>query len=192
MTVTEVELKIEEKQLDIEQMRLIGLPEEVIREQEEQVRIYQEMLTAIQTGRQLDLDSKVPSKLVKEVSSAFDITPERMFKKTRKREVVNARQVYIYLLRTTDVAGKRIIPFEKTKFARLDPRMGKRDRPNSLARHVGCDHATVLYSIETTFNHISTERDFRELVYGIQCKLLDGRIPMPDITIKAYKDEVHT
>lgn len=192
MTVTEVELKIEEKQLDIEQMRLIGFPEEVIREQEKQISIYRKMLEAIQLGMVQSLDTSNPNKLLIEVASSFGISTERMFQKTRKREVVNARQVYVWLLRTTNVAKQTIIPYQQTKFVSLGAEMNKRDQPTFLGRHCGLDHATILHCLKVTNNLIETDKGYRELVNNLQRRLLIGQIPMPDIMIKAYKNEIHT
>lgn len=187
MTVTEVELKINETQLDIEQMRTMGLPESVIREKENQLRIYGQMLDAIYHPTFRELDKTTPNRLVKEVSSVFKISPEAMFKKTRKREAVGARQVYVYLLRTTDVVEQKVIPFEKTKFARLNPDLHKRDRPTVLASHIGMDHATIMHCVKTTANLIDTDKYYRAMVEALQERLMKGFVPMPDVTIKAYE-----
>lgn len=187
MTVTEVELKINETQLDIEQMRTMGLPESIIQEKENQLRIYNQMLEAIYHPARNVLDTTTPNRLVKEVSSVFKISPEAMFEKTRKREAVGARQVYVYLLRTTDVVEQKVIPFEKTKFARLNPDLHKRDRPTVLAAHIGMDHATIMHCVKTTANLIDTDKYYRAMVEALQNRLLQGFVPMPDVTIKAYE-----
>lgn len=188
MTVTEVELKINETQLDIEQMRTMGLPESIIQEKENQLRIYNQMLEAIYHPAKADnLDTTTPNRLVKEVSSVFKISPEAMFEKTRKREVVGARQVYVYLLRTTDVVEQKVIPFEKTKFTTLNPDLHKRDRPTVLASHIGMDHATIMHCVKTTANLIDTDKYYRAMVEALQNRLLQGFVPMPDVTIKAYE-----
>lgn len=187
MTVTEVELKINETQLDIEQMRTMGLPESIIQEKENQLRIYNQMLEAIYHPARNVLDTTTPNRLVKEVSSVFKISPEAMFEKTRKREAVGARQVYVYLLRTTDVVEQKVIPFEKTKFARLNPDLHKRDRPTVLASHIGMDHATIMHCVKTTANLIDTDKYYRAMVEALQNRLLQGFVPMPDVTIKAYE-----
>jgi hypothetical protein len=49
--------------------------------------------------------TKLPkySTLSKEICKAFGISEERLFQHTRKREIVNARQVYVYILRKTEL-----------------------------------------------------------------------------------------
>lgn len=191
MTVTEVELKIAETQLDIDQMRLCGIPEEIVREKENQLRIYNEMVAAIQNHRYgSDLDRSCPNMLLKEISKITGVPAGDIFRKIRKREIVDSRRLYIYLLRTTDPAEQKIIPYKETKFVSRGKHMDGRDSPNCLARHIQKDHATVLHYIRTTFELIESDRYYRREVNEIQMKLLKGEIPMPDITIKAYDNEI--
>lgn len=191
MTVTEVELKIAETQLDIDQMRLCGIPEEIVREKENQLRIYNEMVAAIQNHRYgSDLDRSCPNLLLKEISKITGVLVGDIFRETRKREVVDSRRLYVYLLRTTDPKEQKIIPYSETKFVSRGKHMDGRDSPNCLARHVGKDHATVIYYVRITFELMQTDKHYREVVAEIQGKLLCGEIPMPDITLKAYDNEI--
>jgi hypothetical protein len=191
MTVTEVELKIAEIQLDIDQMRLSGIPEEIIQEKEKQLRIYNDMVDAIQKHRYgTDLDRSCPNMLLKEVSKITGVPAGDIFRKTRKREIVDSRRLYAYLLRTTDPREQRIIPYNDTKFVSRGKHMDGRDSPNCLARHIDKDHASVLYLIRTTFELMDSDKHYREVVNEIQQRLLNGEIPMPDISIKAYDNEI--
>lgn len=190
MTVTEVELKIAETQLDIDQMRLSGIPEEIIAEKEKQLRIYNEMVDAIQNKRHGHaLDRTSPNLLLKEISKITGVPAGEIFRETRKREYVDSRRLYVYLLRTTDPKEQRIIPCNETKFVSRGKHMDGRDSPNCLARHINKDHATVLHYIRVTFELMDSDRYYRKVVNEIQMKLLKGEIPMPDISIKAYEDE---
>jgi len=183
MTVTEVELKIIETHLDIDQMRIIGLPEEVIREKEKQLDIYNQMLEAINRGNVIP-DRNVPNALMKRICGVFAVNPEDMFRKCRKRKLVTARQAYLYLLKTTDVHNQKVIPFEKTKFFIRDPHMNKRDSPVALAAHVGLDHSSILHNVRVMADLVSVDKYHRALIEGIQDELLKGLIPMPDVTVQ--------
>ena len=191
MTVTEVELKIAETQLDIDQMRLSGIPEEIIQEKEKQLRIYNDMVDAIQNKRYgHNLDRTCPNMLLKEISKITGVPAGDIFRVIRKRKIVDSRRLYVYLLRTTDPYDKKIIPYNETKFVSRGKHMDGRDSPNCLARHIQKDHATVLHYIRTTFELMESDRHYRAVVDEIQMKLLKGEIPMPDISIKAYDNEI--
>lgn len=191
MTVTEVELKIAETQVDIDQMRLYGLPEDVIREKKNQLRIYNEIINAIQNPKsRQDLDRSCPNALLREISEITGVPAGDIFRKTHKREIVDARRFYVYLLRTTDPKEQRIIPYKETKFVSWRKHMDGRDRPNLLARHISKDHATILHYIRTTSELMESDRHYRAVVDEIQMRLLKGEIQMPDVTIKAYDNEI--
>ncbi len=84
-----------------------------------------------------------------EVCGYFKITRELMLSKTRKREIVQARQIAMYL-------GRNLT---KTSLAAIGAQIG------------GKDHATVLHACNTVSDLIETDRNFKQYVSDIE-KLL--------------------
>ncbi len=84
-----------------------------------------------------------------EVCGYFKITRELMLSKTRKREIVQARQIAMYL-------GRNLT---KTSLAAIGAQIG------------GKDHATVLHACNTVSDLIETDRNFKQYVTDIE-KLL--------------------
>ena len=83
------------------------------------------------------------------VCSYFGITRDLMLSKTRKREIVQARQIAMYLGRS----------LTKVSLAAIGAQIG------------GKDHATVLHACNTVSDLISTDRTFKQYVADIE-KLL--------------------
>ena len=83
------------------------------------------------------------------VCEYFNITREIMLSKTRKREIVQARQIAMYLGRS----------LTKTSLAAIGAQIG------------GKDHATVLHACNTVSDLIETDRNFKQYVSDIE-KLL--------------------
>ena len=83
------------------------------------------------------------------VCKYFGITREIMLSKTRKREIVQARQIAMYLGRS----------LTKTSLAAIGAQIG------------GKDHATVLHACNTVNDLIETDRNFKQYVSDIE-KLL--------------------
>ena len=80
-----LELELQQAQLDIEAMLIMGAtPAEVA-------------LKMIQTRRMVSTTDK-PKTLKKAVCDEFKISENLLFIKTKKREISNARQVYAYVL----------------------------------------------------------------------------------------------
>ena len=99
----------------------------------------------VSTGNQeISLD-----KIQDEVCGYFKITRELMLSKTRKREIVQARQIAMYL-------GRNLT---KTSLAAIGAEIG------------GKDHATVLHACNTVSDLIETDRNFKQYVSDIE-KLL--------------------
>lgn len=80
------------------------------------------------------------------VCSYFGITRETMLSKTRKREIVQARQIAMYL-------GRNLT---KTSLAAIGAQIG------------GKDHATVLHACNTVSDLIETDRNFKQYVSDIE------------------------
>jgi chromosomal replication initiation ATPase DnaA len=101
-----------------------------------------------------------------------------LFARTRKREVINARQAYIYLLMTTRIKEVKIFGGQMT--IETLP-LGLRSSCSAVARFIGhgFDHATIYHSKKVAQNHFDTERDFRDKVKSLQTDLKDLKIIMP-------------
>ncbi|MCL1974494.1 MAG: chromosomal replication initiator protein DnaA [Bacteroidetes bacterium] len=85
----------------------------------------------------------------KEVCSYFSLLPEHLLSKTRKREIVQARQIAMYLSRN----------LTKTSLASIGAQIG------------GKDHATVLHACNTVCDLMDTDRQFRQYVVEIEKRL---------------------
>ena len=83
------------------------------------------------------------------VCGYFNITRDVLLSKTRKREIVQARQIAMYLGRN----------FTKTSLSAIGAEIG------------GKDHATVLHACSTVSDLIETDRNFKQHVSNIE-KLL--------------------
>jgi len=119
------------------------------------------------------ITSRVPigppkySTLKKEICNAFGIPEERLFDHCRKREIVNARQVYVYLLR-------------KTKLQKEDPvQKAKRDSEVVMAAHIGFDHATVYHCENKVQDYCDTEPFIRDLISRLTNDIISGKLEMP-------------
>ena len=87
----------------------------------------------------------------KEVCSYYDLTPEQLFKRTRKREYMYPRQVFHYLC------------CMHTRKSLTD--IGKHAKREGFTGWVQ-DHATVLHSRETVRNNLATyNNDVRDMDY---------------------------
>ena len=110
----------------------------------------------------MDLAKRLTDKIVSPVSQEmsldkiqdtvcgyFGITKDLMLSKTRKREIVQARQIAMYLGRC----------LTKVSLAAIGAQIG------------GKDHATVLHACNTVSDLIATDRSFKQYVADIE-KLL--------------------
>jgi chromosomal replication initiator protein len=96
------------------------------------------------TAREVSIDY-----IQKIVCDYFDLPIELMKSKTRKREVVQARQIAMY--------------FSK--------RMTKSSLANIGAHCGGKDHATVLHACKTVNNLIETDKTFRQYINDLEKKI---------------------
>jgi chromosomal replication initiator protein len=110
----------------------------------------------------LDLAKQVIDKLVKNskkeisvdyiqkvVCDYFNITPDQMHSRTRKREIVQARQVAMYFSKS----------LTKSSLASIGSQIG------------GKDHATVLHACKTVNNLIDTDKRFKQTIDNLEKKL---------------------
>lgn len=89
------------------------------------------------------------AKIQNTVCEYFGITTESMISKTRKREIVQARQIAMYF-------GRNLT---KTSLASIGSQIG------------GKDHATVLHACNTVCDLIETDRNFKQYVTDIEKQL---------------------
>jgi chromosomal replication initiator protein len=89
------------------------------------------------------------TEIQKAVCSYFCLTLENMLSKGKKREIVQARQIAMYLSRS----------LTKSSLSTIGAQIG------------GKDHATVLHSYKTVCNLMDTDKHFKQHVQAIEKKL---------------------
>jgi chromosomal replication initiator protein len=89
------------------------------------------------------------SEIQKAVCTYFCLTPENLLSKVRKREIVQARQIAMYLSRS----------MTKSSLSSIGAQIG------------GKDHATVLHSYKTVCDLMTTDKHFKQHVLAIEKKL---------------------
>ena len=104
--------------------------------------------------------------LIDYVSNKFGIASWRLFKNTRKREVCNARQVCMFMLKEYG-EGK----------------------PSLIADYFGKDRVTVLHAVRVTTGHYQKEKDYRNLIDDVIDAWYQGRINMPVGLVSCPQDE---
>jgi hypothetical protein len=124
-----------------------------------------------------------PKSLRAEICEAFGIPEDILFRHIRKRKVLNARQVYVYMIMTTDIKNRRVIPIEEMTFRIPNAGMEERDSPSVVGRHVGFDHATMYHCCNATWNYYLTEEFYRTLIGRLRIELFNKTIVMPNIKI---------
>ncbi len=85
----------------------------------------------------------------KVVCDYFSITPDQLHSRTRKREIVQARQVAMYFSKS----------LTKSSLASIGSQIG------------GKDHATVLHACKTVNNLIDTDKQFKQTIDNLEKKL---------------------
>ncbi len=94
------------------------------------------------------IEISIPA-IIKVVSSYFNLTPELLQAKSRKREIVQARQIAIYF-------SKKMTNYS---LSAIGAEMG------------GKNHATVLHSFKTVKNMMDTDKQFKAHVIEIAKEL---------------------
>ena len=110
------------------------------------LQLAQEVLEKIVTVNRSEVSI---TKIRNTVSDYFGITNELMLSNTRKREIVQARQIAMYLCR--NMTGKSLTA--------IGAELG------------GKNHATVLHACETVGDLMATDRSFKQYVTDIEKKL---------------------
>ena len=91
------------------------------------------------------------------VASHYDISVDRIKSKTRKREIVTARQLAMYLCKN----------HTKEPLKGIGQKFG------------GRDHSTVIYSLKAVQDMIDTDKDFKKVVRDLQKKDQNELIILP-------------
>lgn len=104
-------------------------------------------------------------KIMKVVSSFYSIHPSVITAKTRRREIVQARQICMYLS----------VKYTKNSLADIGYNFG------------GYDHATVLHAKKTINNLLETDRKFSFQFEQIEELLLYGKLQQNDFCIDNYE-----
>ena len=92
-------------------------------------------------------------KVQKTVCEYFNITRDTLLSKSRKRQIVQARQIAMYMSR--NLVG--------CSLSTIGAELG------------GKDHATVLYACTTVEDLMSTDRNFRQYVTDIENMLVPAK-----------------
>ncbi|MBR4771932.1 MAG: chromosomal replication initiator protein DnaA, partial [Bacteroidales bacterium] len=92
------------------------------------------------------------SRIQDAVCEYFNLPHDAILAKTRKREIVQARQIAMYLSRS----------LTKVSLASIGAQIG------------GKDHATVLHACNTVCDLIDTDRTFRQYVADIEKMLVSN------------------
>ncbi len=96
-------------------------------------------------------ETNVPT-IKKKVSSFFNLTEANLVAKTRKREIVQARQIAMFFSRE----------LTQTSLASIGAQIGNKD------------HATVLHSCKTVENLMETDKMFRQLIEQLRATIEEG------------------
>ena len=120
--------------------------------------------TAMHAENSVELAAKVTDKIVNSsvreisigtVQSAvcdyFNITPEELVSKSRKRQIVQARQISMYLCRNL---------ISNCSLSTIGAQTG------------GKDHATVLHSCNIVSDLMATDRMFKKYVSDLEARLM--------------------
>ena len=110
------------------------------------LRLAEELVDKIVSEHKVEIT--VP-KIQSAVCNYFNISADQFMSKTRKREIVQARQIAMYLSRN----------LTKTSLASIGSQLG------------GKDHATVLHACNTVCDLMDTDRGFRGYVTEIEKQL---------------------
>ena len=91
------------------------------------------------------------------ICKIFKIPVNSLFDRSRKREIINARRLYMYILNKEMKWG-----------------------PSLTGRYTGWDHASVIYSSKKCEDLMDTEKDYKAKVNLILSELNHERIRIPN------------
>jgi chromosomal replication initiation ATPase DnaA len=159
--VKELELQQQSLLVDAELCGLLGAEKEEIDEILREAREISDQMTAIINKQSIE----------DVISRLYGIPKSEMFAKTRKREYVNARKLFVYCLRTI----RRQRPEESQ--GHFDNRKALTSLGNYMShKDHAFDHASVLHMYRKAKDHYDTEEDFRRnadlISVGVENKLI--------------------
>jgi hypothetical protein len=139
-------------------------------------------IDAGQVSTRIKMDSGIDAKpmvsLASVICERFGITEECLYTKTRKREIVNARQVYVYILMTYQSYIENIID---GKIIRQKIEKGDRGSCSIMARHLSMNHATMLHCVKKVEDYRATEMFYKKLIADLIKGLDESRISLPNV-----------
>lgn len=175
--MTSIEMQQQTGTLNLEQRGWMGINKEEAKEKFQSIKNLSLMYSSMQASK--------PMTLKAEICKAFNIPEEVIFTRTRKREIVNARQVYIFLMMTTNIKDKvvcfDILHVKGIRYRRPIKNMDNRDRPGYMSRHTKLDHSTMYHSCQITQNYYETEPFYQNLIDRLRNDLFAGIIFMPNV-----------
>jgi hypothetical protein len=151
--------QLENVQLDLEAAVTSGYPRVIIDDLRRQSKVLSETIDII------NHPNYAVQTLKDAICEAFGIQTDELLTKTRKRKVVNARQVYVYVLITAfDLPGYE----GRCK--------GRYKGVSFLQRHFGFNHCTSIHCVDAVSNYMDTEALYKEkvpeFIAGVQNGLL--------------------
>lgn len=159
--VKELELQIDSLFVDAELCGLIGAEKEEVDEIIQEAKKIADQMVAIINKQSIE----------DVISRLYSIPRSEIFAKTRKREYVNARKLFVYCL--------RVIKWQRPEESRSH--YNNRTALTSVGdymEHKGhrFDHATILHMHRQAINHYDTEDDFRrnadQIIKGVESKVI--------------------
>ena len=146
--MAELEILLENLQIDMEEAALSGMPKVQVDDLRRQAETLRKAIEQINTP--------VSMTLKEAISRLFSVEVRELFTKTRKRDVVNAKQVFYYVLMTAyDLPGRNTEKAHKGKGCKY------------LSRIFGCHHSTILHSVAVVADFLETERFYKDVVPGL-------------------------
>ncbi|MDP4206072.1 MAG: chromosomal replication initiator protein DnaA [Bacteroidota bacterium] len=122
------------------------LAQSMLNKKEITIDLAQEMINKLVKSSQRELSVDF---IVKVVCDYFNVKPDSLYAKTRKREIVQARHIAMYFSKS----------MTKASLASIGAQIGKKD------------HATVLHACKTVGNLKETDRSFHQYLEDIEKKL---------------------
>ena len=149
--------QLENVQLDLEAAVTSGYPRVIIDDLRRQSKVLSETIDII------NHPNYAVQTLKEAICEAFGVQTDELSTKTRLRKVVNAKQVYIYVLISAfDLPGYE----GRCK--------GKYRGVSFLQKHFGFNHCTSIHCVDTVSNFIETETFYKEKVPEFIAGVRDG------------------
>lgn len=98
--------------------------------------------------------------LIDVIAKEFKVDANTVFVKTRRREIIEARQFYIFMV--CKIIGKG---------------------PSVAGRHIGQGHANMIHACKEVENHIKTEKEYRKRAEKIISMYEDDLIAPPNLSV---------